>query len=347
MKKLALISLALVSPLTANATGESCNSLLNLGLYNVAQSSSVADGQSLGMSTFCSADYSNSSISSSQAASIEASYGLFSGGASGSASRQEIITKQSQLCTSGFNSSKYSNQTSNYSKTIYQGALDAWNQCQALANKGLVFSVQPSSTMQGVSVSITAPTGLAAVFSGVTQFGSGQSICSSTVNGKALTIGPSTPFKFTAASKVTINCTRQMQATGADLTADAQDLVFVTSADNLTVPLAAIGNFSRVTADKIKADIANAVAPLAKQTSVNSLTTKVNGINTNLQNQINTLVPSGALCGDKGGGYDFNGTYSSYSATCMGHDPSVDCPTGYSSKYIGTANQGHTFCVKN
>lgn len=253
MKKQLTVFLLLATPVISNA-GESCNALLNVGLYNTSISSSSNDAQSLALSTFCSADYSNSSTSNSQSAQIEASYGLFSGGAGGTASRQDIITKQSQVCTSGFNSSAYSNRTSSYSRTLYQGALDAWNKCQQIANQGLVFSVQPSSTMQGVTVLIAAQSGLKATYYGVEQFGSGTSACTTMANGQVLNPSASKPFEFTAASKVTVTCKRNVVANGPDLSADAQDLVFVTSADSLTVPLAAIGNFSRITADKIKND---------------------------------------------------------------------------------------------
>jgi hypothetical protein len=258
LKILAVTSLML--PTLVWSAGESCNALLNLGLYNVTQSSSAADGESMSKSTFCSADYSKIDESSSQAVAIKASYGLFSGGASGSASSRQIQETQSSVCTSGFSSSAYSNQASDYARVVYQGSLDAWNKCQQLANKGLAFEVQPSSTLQGVSVTITAPTGLAARFSGVQQYGVGQSNCQTTINGKIINFSKSNPllavpFKFTAASRLTLNCTRQMDTIGNDLIADAQDLVFVTSADNLTVPLAEIGSLSRASVDQIKADV--------------------------------------------------------------------------------------------
>ena len=293
LKMLALTSLVL--PNIAWSASESCNALMNLGLYNVAQSSNAADGQSMSKSTFCSFDYSLLDKSSTQAAAIKGSYGPASGAASASASDSEIQQTQKSICTSGFNSSAYSNQASAYSRTVYQGSLDAWNKCQTLANKGLVFDIQPSSTLQGVSVSITAPTGLAAKFYGLTQYGVGHSDCSMSANGKLLNVGSSTPFRFTAASKVTINCTRQMEANGQDLIADAQDLVFVTSADNLTVPLAGIGSLARSTVDQIKADISantqiainQAVSPISS--NVSGLTSQVNSLSTNFNNQIPTL----------------------------------------------------------
>lgn len=278
-KRLIAVSLTFLTlPTIAWSAAEHCNALLNLGLYNVAQSSSAADGQSMSKSTFCSADYSMIDQSSTQAAAIKASYGLFSGGASGSASSRDIEIKQSSVCTSGFSSAAYSDKASEYARVVYQGSLDAWNKCQTLASKGLVFEVLPSSSLQGVSVIMTAPTGLKAKFMGVTQFGQGHSDCTTTLNGVLKNVGPSTPIAMTAASKVTVNCSRQMETVGDDLIADQQDLVFSTSADTMTVPLAAIGSMARATADQIKADantsIEDKIAPINSQ--VNDLNNKIN-----------------------------------------------------------------------
>ena len=247
-----LAAMSLTLPFQA-WSGESCNALLKLGLYNVTQSSSSIDAQSLVTSTFCSYDYSQISETSSQAATIKAAYGLFSGGASGSTSRQEIITKQSQICTSGYDSSKYISTATAYSKTVYQGSLDAWNKCQAIAAQNLNFNVQPSSTMQGISVSISVPPGYDAWFYGVAQYGVGHSDCSIFGTNGLLNVTASSPVKVNAASLVTISCARQMDRIGNEFIADSQDLVFITSKDNLTVPLASIGSLARATSDQINA----------------------------------------------------------------------------------------------
>lgn len=345
MKKRILFAIVSLASSMAVISAEDCNSLLNLGLYNVNQSNSASDAQAMARSTFCSADYNNSSTSSSQAAAIEASYGLFSGGASGSVSRQEIITKQSQLCTSGFNSSAYSATASSYAKTVYQGTLDAWNKCKELANRGLVFSIQPSSTLQGVSVSITAPTGLTAIFYGIAQYGAGESVCKTMANGKVLDVSTSSPFTFTAASKVTASCTRKMKASAGDLTADAQDLVFITSADNLTVPLAAIGNFSRLTADQIKADLTKAnreaiaqamTEPKATIDSLDKRVSQVTGSVTALNNNISiecqtvggpgpaeAVCPSGFIVTGCSAGKNY-GSYTMSDGKCQTHTADVD-----------------------
>lgn len=283
LSKAILLGIAML-PNLAWSLGETCNAILNLGLYNVSQSSSAKDGQYMALATFCSYDYSRSDLSTSQSAAIDGSYGLFSAGASGSASRSEIIEKQRSVCTSGFGSAKYSNKATEYSRAVYQGTLDAWNKCQALSNKGLVFEVQPSSTLQGISVIMTAPTGLSAKFLGVFQNGAGQSSCVTTANGKLIMVGPSTPFTMTAASKVTINCARVMQNIGDDMIADAQDLVFATSADTLTLPLAAIGNMSRATVDQIKADLA-----LSTKSMISTALKKPNDSISSLNNAVSSL----------------------------------------------------------
>ncbi len=253
----------LVFAFSSSSFADSCDSLLKAGIYNVTQSSSAEDSQSLAKSTFCSADYSNTSNSRSTQAAIEASYAGFGGGASGSVSTSEIVTKQSQVCTSGFNSSAYSNQASAYAKTVYQGSLDAWNQCQALANKGVIFESQTDSGLQGVTVTLSAPAGASSKFLGMSQMGTGRFLCRTTLpargtslTGKLIVIDASTAFTFDSASKLIINCQRQMRLSPAgDLNADAQTLVFNTSAGAYQVPMAAIGAYSRMSFDKAQAQI--------------------------------------------------------------------------------------------
>lgn len=265
---------------------DSCHPLLKLGLYNVTQTSNATDAQAMSKSTFCSFDYNRSDLNSQQSASIEASYGLFSGNGSGSASRAEIITTQRSVCTSGFNSSSYSNTATSLSRTVYQGTLDSFNRCQDLANRGLVFDIQPSSTLQGLTTVITPPTGSTTQFFGVTQYGSGHSNCTTYVGGRQVNVDSNTPFVMTAANKVTVTCTRQMRVLGNDLIADAQDLVFVTSAAAFTVPLASVGSLARSTTDQIKAEMivsANSLIDTALVQQKNSISSLQSDMSINKQ----------------------------------------------------------------
>ena len=301
ISKFALVILCLTLTTFTNWawSGESCNALLKLGLYNVTQSSSSIDAQSLITSTFCSYDYSQISETSSQAATIKAAYGLFSGGASGSVSRQDIITKQSSVCTYGYDSSRYIKNTSDYSKTVYQGSLDAWNQCQAIASQNLNLNVQPSSTMQGVSVSISVPSGYDAWFYGVAQYGAGRSDCSVYGSNGLMNVTPTSPVKVNAASLLTVSCARQMDKVGNDFFADAQYLVFITSKSNLTVPLAAMGNLSRITVDQINgqtdAKIKAQTTPIT--TNLSSLTTSFNDLTKSFGGRLTTLESYPQLMG--------------------------------------------------
>lgn len=254
----------ILQPRTA-LSGDSCNALLTLGLYNVTQSSSAQDGNNLALSTFCSYDYSSSQTSTERRAAIKASFfGLFGGGVSGGTADSEIVTTQHQLCTSGYNSSAYSNQASAYARTVYQGTLDAWNKCQALSLRGLDFNVLTSSTLQGVTIMIKAATGVSARFSGLYQDGLGTSVCKRTLPppsgssvGTAVTVNDTTSFAFSAAQLVTISCQRNMQEDAdGNYFADAQDLTIVTSADSIRIPLAAVGSLARSTVEQVTAEIA-------------------------------------------------------------------------------------------
>lgn len=226
---------------TAVHAAGSCDALLTQGIYNVSFSTSSSEGESMAKSQFCQSDYSFSS--SSQKGAIEASFmSWFSGGASKSDS--QIIETQKRVCTSGFNSSSYSNSASSYSRTIYQGALDAWNQCNALANRGVLFEIQPDNTNMGVSVSFSAPTGTTAKFLGVSQTGIGTSVCKYL----GTQLAENSPMNLSSAYKVSIVCSRNKQIDGSgNYFVDAQSLFFNTSAGMFQVPLSGTAMLSRVT----------------------------------------------------------------------------------------------------
>lgn len=273
MNKLLRIALAFsfislkTIPVFASDGFDSCNQLLTLGLYNISQSSNATDAHSMAKSTFCSADYNKIEKGSSQAANIEASYGLFSGGAGGSATSSEITIKQSQVCTSGFNSSSYSNQAADLSRTIYQGSLDAWNRCQSMANKGINFDIMTDPSLQGVTVTLSQPQGFTSTFNGLTQMGTGKSTCKTTIPaqegsriGKSITVDEKTSFGFDSSGKLTIICKREMRTDkNGNSFADALTLVFNTSAGAYQVPLAGIGRLSDISVDEATTQIKAAV----------------------------------------------------------------------------------------
>ncbi len=263
---------------------DSCNALLTIGIYNVSQSSNANEGNSLAKSTFCSADYSLNSTTSSVQASIKGAYGLFSAGGSASVTDSQIIQAQKNVCTSGFNSSAYSNNASSYSRNIYQGALDAWNQCNTLASKGINFEIQADNTMQAVTVSLsTASTGTNSKFQGLTQTGLGSSICTTTTaTGDVIELKQNTLFTLSSADKLTVICKRKMQKdSSGNLFADAQALIFNTSTGAYQVPLSGIGALAHLTVDQTKSEIQAALSAIIAQ--------KVNSNFADVKKQINNV----------------------------------------------------------
>ena len=305
---LALGSL-LAFAVSSSSFADSCDTLLKTGIYNVTQGSSETDSQLMAKSQFCSADYSLNSTSDSQKAAINASYGPFSGGASGATTSSQIIEAQKNACGSNFNSEYYKNQASAYSRTIYQGALDAWNQCLALNTKGVKFEIQPTPNMHGVTVTLSAVAGTTAKFLGVSQFGGlGRSVCKTTLpvgtSGKSITINETTVLNLSSASSLIINCDRQLRLDSAgNYFANEQTLSFNTSAGGYQVPMVALGALSRTSIDKATAQIsaaalANVQAALSASTAQvtagyqsadTQLSTQISSTNSNLQNQINNL----------------------------------------------------------
>jgi|GEM_PF-1660228 len=263
----------------------SCNALLTSGLYNIGQSSSATDSESLKKSYFCSEKYSESATSAERKAKIKASYGGFGGDASGSVNETEINKAQEKICTEGYDSTKYAAKASQFAQNVNQGSLEAWNKCQALAKKGIDFELQTDQSMQGAIVTLSSSTGLH-YFNGLDQIGLGRSICTTTrksntgsSTGKVLTVDKTTSLKFDSASTLTITCDRQMSSDGkGGLFADAQSLVFTTDEGSYQVPMVTIGLSPRVS-------IEEAVAKL--ESSVNS---KIAEVKTDLTSTVNTVA---------------------------------------------------------
>lgn len=287
--------LAFVCP-GITVAADSCNALLTVGIYNVTQSSSATEGKSLAKSTFCSANYSLNSTTSSVQASIKAAYGLFSGGASGSITDSQIIETQKNVCTSGFNSSIYSNEASNNSWTVYQGALDGWNQCNNLASKGINVEIQAVNTMQAVTVSLsTSLTGIGSKFLGLSQSGLGTSVCKATTAGRAIKLAENMTFNLSSSDKLTVICKRVIKKDSkGNFYANAQTLTFNTSSGILQLPLSGIGSLPRFTVEQAKAEIESAVAAGVAKDVNNQLTNQQNQI-TALQTKLSNLLLGNSL----------------------------------------------------
>lgn len=296
-------------------------------MYNIAQSDTSSDSQSLITSSFCSANYSLEDKSSSKAAEIRASYGLFSGSASASVSDASISTQQTSTCTQGYDSSKYSSSAKSYTKNIHQGSLDAFNTCQqnAANNTAIKFELIPDSTMQGVAVTLSTSNGSTVTLTGITQIGSGHSICKTQLParnassaGRQIIVDGNTTVSV-AGNKVTFTCNRELVDDGKGaLYADAQTLYFNTSAGTYPVAMAPIGALSRVSIAQAKSEIS---ADLNAKIDANTAAISTNnefqngwnnqqagsiGVNTTTINALTgtVVVPHGHPCPDNYTWYD-------------------------------------------
>jgi microcystin-dependent protein len=262
-------SLTFLSTLSFAEDGfNSCNALLQAGIYNTSQTDNANDSELLRKSSFCAYDYSKVQESSAQATSIQASYGLFDGGVKHQATKSEIVEKQTSVCQNVFGSEKYSSKASSFARNVYQGSLDAWNRCQSLQQKGVNFDLQTSQNLQGVTLELsTSSIGSTVNFNGLDQIGLGRSICTTTRNasngsstGKVLTVDKTTSLKFNSSSKLAITCERQMSGDGkGGLYADAQTLVFNTSAGSYQVPMVAIALAPRIPVEEAVAKLESSV----------------------------------------------------------------------------------------
>jgi hypothetical protein len=289
-------SLTFLSTLSFAEDGfNSCNALLQAGIYNTSQTDNANDSELLRKSSFCAYDYSKVQESSAQATSIQASYGLFDGGVKHQATKSEIVEKQTSVCQNVFGSEKYSSKASSFARNVYQGSLDAWNRCQSLQQKGVNFDLQTSQNLQGVTLELsTSSIGSTVNFNGLDQIGLGRSICTTTRNasngsstGKVLTVDKTTSLKFNSSSKLAITCERQMSGDGkGGLYADAQTLVFNTSAGSYQVPMVAIALAPRIPVEeavaKLESNINSQITNL--ESKLEKVTTDVNTQQTQFEN---------------------------------------------------------------
>jgi len=305
-------SLLISQGLMAADGNNPCNELLTLGLYNTTQSSDATQSRSLVTSQFCSADFSKitdnnyqyGKSTNAQTLNIEASYGPASGSVGSSSSgsnttvvsRDSIIQKQSELCTKGFNSQEYIKNTSDYAKVVYQGSLDAWNQCNNLNASGLKFKTTPSSNLQGLTIDLSAmSTGSSLALTGVMQDG-GKTVCTTTLpprnsssrSGNVITVDASTYVPFNNSATLSISCKREMIDDGlGGLSAEQTNLHFKTSAGTVVVPMAAIGKVPRVAYDKAVADIKNLA-----DTQISTISSAVQSISKVISGNIDSTTVS-------------------------------------------------------
>ncbi|MGI9212091.1 MAG: hypothetical protein ACR2HF_06425, partial [Methylococcaceae bacterium] len=286
-------TLTLTLPNLAHAIGENCSALLNLGKYNVTQNGSAEDAQALVLSTFCSSDFSKPNTDN-QTALIRSAYRFFSDSDPASAPTSDIINAQASVCKGNFDKNSYLQNVPASSKSVYEESVSAWNRCLALANKGVIFDVQTSSDLLGLDVAMSVQSNSVFVkLNSVTQRGFGKSTCKLNNNGQLTLIDPNkqTPVILSTANKVMVNCERNKNGSsnGQDVYVNQQELVFQTSLDTLTIPLAGTANFSRMSANQLTAQInqqmdskiaATNSAVAGVQTSVATVQTKVGSLET-------------------------------------------------------------------
>jgi hypothetical protein len=136
-------SVASICP--ANAE-DSCNRILEHGIYNYFRTSSENASAAQTRSQICTA-YSKlqSDITSGG---VQASYKVFEGSAS--FSRQQLESIGSSMCAASSSASSSSANSFVGSTVISPEAVQSWQQCQAQANQNLQFSTQFHESPDGV-----------------------------------------------------------------------------------------------------------------------------------------------------------------------------------------------------
>lgn len=149
MKKY-FLALCLVTMNPANASD--CNALLKHGIRNIEISKSTEAAVVTKYFNHCEKDYDSYSDSTLAAAEVEV-FGYGAGG--GSYDRSRASTKLNEWCKTNESLAKGNSALYEETRTIYSEALNAWNQCNDLANREQVFVdhvISPDSSFLEISL---------------------------------------------------------------------------------------------------------------------------------------------------------------------------------------------------
>ena len=156
MKKIGvLLLLTTVGTVSKAQEPTACDSLIQHGLSNIAYSTDQSTYLNRLAYNFCKADY--SSASNSEKHSLDVTYESFRGAYGGAEmSASEFHSSQ---CTDLVQQVDVYSDQAVYAQTIYQGAVNAWNQCMTLALRQLEtnLNVSPDQTVADISLRYGGP----------------------------------------------------------------------------------------------------------------------------------------------------------------------------------------------
>ncbi|EKO3419709.1 hypothetical protein NXE12_000057 [Vibrio fluvialis] len=135
MRNISLAFTLIVVSLNATAEEfEHCNALIEHGVTNVTKYMSADHSLAYKWYSNCGQDFSNASDSSVRSASISV-FGYGSGGAGSNS--QHLRTRLKQWCDKNAEFASTKQDLYEEARIISEPALDAWNKCQAIAQKGI------------------------------------------------------------------------------------------------------------------------------------------------------------------------------------------------------------------
>jgi hypothetical protein len=249
MKKLAYLIFTCYAAIVSTVQATDCNELIRLGLYNVRNTVDQHDSLVSAYNHLCNQSYNSSSSSRQGAMNFSFNFlkvGLGLGGSSGSSLSQESWTS---ICTDTATQNKLYTYNSLNSQTIYDGSLNAWQNCVNLQARGLKTDIRPTSTFSGVSFDLYWTGSAPAKFRGIEQPDLGKANCTVTailpVNGVNTTVTQvvkaNTQLNLTTKAANFV-CNRLM-ATAADGTksSEATRLTIKTSDGSFDIDLPPLG----------------------------------------------------------------------------------------------------------
>lgn len=285
-----ILSLCILIPFS-NTHAEDCNELIRLGIYNVYNTISEHDSLVTAYHQLCTEDIDKVSTEKKRGMSLAFEFlKIKIGPISGNYDTTLTTDTQRKYCETIDTSNKLRTYDSVQSQQIYDGSLNAWQNCLAMQARGLKTDIRPTSTFSAVSFDLYWTGSVGAKFRGIDQPDLGKSNCivTTTSGNKTVTqvVKSDTQFPLTTkASNFVCNRTIKTEIDGTKYS-DAMRLTIKTSDGSFDIDMPPLG-FRRVSIPEING-LYNEVADL--KTRLVTAETANNSQGEQLANQVTQIA---------------------------------------------------------
>jgi len=209
-----LIGLYILFALIKLSHAADCNELIRLGIHNVYKSVDKHDSLATAYHHLCYENYESANTDRKKSMNASFSFLKYKLGFGLGGESSLTQTTQTKICEDKKIYNELNSYNSIESQQIYDGALNAWQNCLTMEQRGLKIDIRPTPTFSAISFDLHWTGSYAAEFLGLEQPDLGKAVCNVTSNKKRITTtvkaGPRTKFPLTTKA-ATFVCKRLMK----------------------------------------------------------------------------------------------------------------------------------------